>query len=259
LAIEQLTGAATAGQAALSGEANASAASALRTTQEMLNKANEDLEAARQAKTKADDQVKTTEQQITALGDPGADESKKAEKTRLDEQLIRDKEEAGRKAQDVKVAEESKKVIERNRDAAFAQANAAASGKAVITGGHNGGLSGDSTGHVANAVERIVATVMGKNHLVDNCLNFLIRPPQQRSGRDAEASPKEVNVAIAKARNDMAVLCSDVMRADIDMRKRSNTAQALAYENYYKGPLPRPKPDQPPSPDKLTPPPSGVY
>lgn len=266
LAIEQLTGVAMASQAALSGDANASAASALQTTEEMLKKRREQESEARQKKADADKKVDNTKEQMKTHGDnapDGADDDAKAEhakkKNDLEKQLEVDQADAKTKGDALKDAENATKVVERNRDAAYAEANAAASGSAELRTPGKAGveLKEASAANIAGAVERIVSTVIGKNHLVDNCVNFLITDAK---GGDDKRSEAEI-LSDIKAKTAMSTICGKVMDADIEMRKKSNMAQANAYEGYYKGPFPKPKPGDTPKPstDKLTPPPSGVY
>jgi hypothetical protein len=246
-----------ASQAALGGEANASAASALRTTQDMLNKAVEDETAARKAKGEAEQKRDATKEKIKALGQESEDtEEEKAQRKQLATELEEQEKDVKTKSDALARAEQTRKAIETNRDAAFAESRAAARGTASLSSPATAGakLNNDSTAHIANTVERIVSTVIGKNHLVDNCVNFLIKDQGGRGRNEAEI------LADARAKDRMSIICADVMKADVEMRKKSNLAQANAYEVYYKGPLPKPKPDQlAPSPDKLVPPPSGVY
>lgn len=254
LAIEQLTGVAAANQAALGGNANADAASALQTTQEMVDKFKKQEEEAREEKEKADQRVAATKKQISEFPktppEGTTEEEHKKNKDDLDKQLVRDEQDQKAKGEAVAQAQKNRELVERNRDAAFAKAHAAASGAADLSAPTKGGQTVDTTGHIAKAVGQIVDTVVGKNHVIDNCMAFLMNNTSRTKRPDAAVEPSQTL-------ND---ICNKVITADIAIRDRESQAQAEAYKNYFKGPLPRHKPGkgQTSEPPPAPPPPSGA-
>lgn len=245
LAIEQLTGAVAAQQVALGGSANASAASSLQTTQEILNKAKEETAKKLAAKDRAAEATKKTQGEIEAeksrpLPEGLTDEQKADEEAKrknkiaeLEAQLRRDQD--AEKAADSahKDAQEYEKNVERNRDAAYTSASAAASGSGHFTqGGRSVALDEKSTDRIAAAVENIVSNVVNKSHFTDTCINMMSRTKDY-------GDPKYIDQQLKAKVIDW---CDKAIAENVDAHKRFSIAHAEAYRDYYKSPTPMPKP-----------------
>lgn len=265
LAIEQLTGVAMAKQVALGGEANSSASANLQSTQEVLNDAERDEEEKRKAKEAAADKVKATEQELAAA--EAGDEEAKEKVPDLKKQLERDKEDQQKKTVAHAEAVETVEILKRNRASAYTKAHAAAKGSGEFADPVQAGaaLTDASAANITRAVENIVATIVGKSHFLDVCVNYLSKTPPD-TGKEMTKIEIE-RLKGEEARNAFTnKYCGDVITADIEMRKRANQAQSDAYANHFGAPvrnkdgntvIPHPRPK--PSSDKPVPPPSGVY
>jgi hypothetical protein len=179
LAIEQLTGAIAARQAALGGSAGASSSANLLTIQNLLD-------AARQNETQ---KAETLERETAALQEKNTAVAAKetelknaqtagTDTTQLTVELNTLKEE--QKVQNAKVeqakivaddAKKTRELIESNRDAATTSASATAAGSGVFapnTAAVN--LSDQSAQHIASAVAQIVSTIVQESHVEDACV-----------------------------------------------------------------------------------------
>jgi hypothetical protein len=186
LAIEQLTGAIAARQAALGGSAGASSSANLLTIQNLLD-------AARQNETQ---KAEALERETAALQTKDAEVANKAKEltnaqnagtntTQLEEQLATLKEEQrlqNEKVQQTKIvaddAVKTREMIENNRDAATTSASASATGSGVFAANTAAvNLNDQSAQHIASAVAKIVSSIVQESKIEDACLTAISDNP----------------------------------------------------------------------------------
>lgn len=204
LAVEQLTGAVSANQAALTSQTAADASATMLATQDLLTqaisreeRAQRRLEAAehelQDAKTErdaADRKLQEAREDRANLGDDPTDRAldeanaevafRESERDRAQSAV-----EAAQARRDLRqkaldAAQQSRAQIEENQDAATASASTSTgSGARFSTPGAARQLSADATKAVAGAVETMVTAVLDKEYTMDSCMAMLTLVPRR--------------------------------------------------------------------------------
>lgn len=187
LAIEQLTGAVVARQAALTGQGHSAASAGVLATQAQLDKAEkrlaeregdlDDVRNAHIAQASASDQAQQALQDATKA-DPKKTtaEIKTLQEAASSAQLKLAQLDARLAATQVAVdkAEKERDALEKKLDVALADSNASATGTAQSWGGRShSNVSPATARYLARASVEIVKAVLEKGHMTDNCINFM--------------------------------------------------------------------------------------
>jgi hypothetical protein len=186
LAIEQLTGATVAKQAALSGLSKATASSQLAQIDGLLENAKANETAKEQALQEAEaerDALQTSvnekQQELNSALEETPQDTKKVERLRNElsnlQQQLGLAEASFDSAKDlVEQAMKTREAIEKNHGAALTAANAAASGSAEFaTSASLINLNDQSTQAIATAVQSIVKAITEKPRVVEKCIDIL--------------------------------------------------------------------------------------
>lgn len=179
LAVEQLTGAVAAQQAALSGDANSSAAANLGATMDTLNKAlvNESnhkiaAQAAADAASAAHATADKSKATAAASGKP-EDQAKADADAKLaaaaDAQSVQ-------AASDLKDAQDTVDALRKSLGTANLAATAAAKGSATLSPSvtTKGNIDKDTVQAIATATQNIVASLMSRGDIVDSCMAIMM-------------------------------------------------------------------------------------
>jgi len=229
LAIEQLTGAVVARQAALTGQGESAASAGVLATQAQLDKAEErlaeregDLDDVRDARIS---QASASEQAQQALRDAAkadpkktAAESKTLQDAASSAQLKLAQLDARLAAaqQAVDKAESERDALEKKVDAAVADSSASAAGTAQFSGGRgHSNVSPATARHLARASVEIVKAVLEKGHMTDNCINFMSSIREQPAARTD--APFQT----------MTALCEKVFQAAIEANRTGKSQPSL--------------------------------
>ena len=217
LAVEQLTGAVAAQQAALSSDANSSAAANLGATMDTLNKArvNESnrkiaAQAAAEAASAADAASDKSKQAAAAAGATPADQAKAAADAKLataaDAQSVQ-------AASDYKDAQDTVDALRKSLGTANLTATAAAKSSATLSPSvtTKGNIDKDTAQAIATATQNIVDSLLSRGDIVDSCMammmeekaaDFLTKHPDlQKSCQSAV----DISVANAVARGTVGL------------------------------------------------------
>lgn len=229
LAIEQLTGAVVARQAALTGQGESAASAGVLATQAQLDKAEErlaeregDLDDVRDARIA---QASASEQAQQALRDAAKADPKKtaaesktlqdaASSTQLKLAQLDARLAAAQQAVDK--AESERDALEKKIDAAVADSSASAAGTAQFRGGRgHSNVSPATARHLARASVEIVKAVLEKGHMTDNCINFMSSIREQPAARTD--APFQT----------MTTLCEKVFQAAIEANRTGKSQPSL--------------------------------
>ncbi|MGK5036572.1 hypothetical protein [Janthinobacterium sp. LB3P118] len=229
LAIEQLTGAVVARQAALTGQGESAASAGVLATQAQLDKAEErlaeregDLDDVRDARIA---QASASEQAQQALRDAAKADPKKtaaesktlqyaASSTQLKLAQLDARLAAAQQAVDK--AESERDALEKKIAAAVADSSASAAGTAQFRGGRvHSNVSPATARHLARASVEIVKAVLEKGHMTDNCINFMSSIREQPAARTD--APFQT----------MTTLCEKVFQAAIEANRTGKSQPSL--------------------------------
>ncbi|PTR06813.1 hypothetical protein C8R32_10999 [Nitrosospira sp. Nsp5] len=216
LAIEQLTGVVVASQAAISTKSNADASANLAATQASLTAARE-TEQSRQkdlmeANQKQIDQQKVVNDKTTLIGST----TDVAEKERLKKELEEEQRklklaESAVKNAEKNVADAQKvvKTVEENLGKATLMAEAAAEGKAELSGGiYINRIDSTTVEKITVAASEIVGKVINKSHIVDSCISIINKfaELEVEAGKQKErlrAEQEQVDILLTATPDDL--------------------------------------------------------
>lgn len=180
LAVEQLTGAVAAQQAALSSDANSSAAANLGATMDTLNKAlvNESnhkisAQAAADAASAADATAATSKAAAAAAGATPADQSKAAADAKL---AAAADAQSAQEASDYKAAQDTVDALRKSLGTANLTATAAAKGTAALSPSvaSKSNIDKDTVQAIAAATQNIVSSLLNRGDIVDSCMAIMM-------------------------------------------------------------------------------------
>lgn len=180
LAVEQLTGAVAAQQAALSSDANSSAAANLGATMDTLNKAlvNESnrkiaAQAAADAASAANATAASSKKASAAAGATPADTAKAAADAKL---ATAADTQSAQAASDYKDAQDTVDALRKSLGTANLTAAAAAKGTATLSPSvaNKGNIDKDTVQAIATATQNIVSSLLNRGDIVDSCMAMLM-------------------------------------------------------------------------------------
>ena len=229
LAIEQLTGAVVARQAALTGQGQSAGSSGVLATQAQLDRAEErlagreaELDDVRDARVIQASASEQAQQELQAAGkaepQKTAAEIKTLEEAASSARLTLAQLDARLAAAQLAVdkAEKERDALEKKLDAALADSNASATGTAQFSGGRGrSNVSPATARYVAKASVEIVKAVLEKGHMTDNCINFM------SAIRDQQPARNDVPF------QDMTTLCKEVFQAAIEANRHGRQQPPL--------------------------------
>ena len=206
LAVEQLTGAVAANQAALATDANSSAAASLGATQEALNKALDALadrkSAATAASAAASAAEATARQSAAAAGAAGASDDVKNQAKSDQAAAAKADAAAATAAQNQAEAQTTVDTLRGNLGTAQAKADAAAKGSVTLApsvGARN--IDKDTAQAIATATQDIVDKMLQRGDIVDSCMAMMM-------GSDADT--------FFRGRADLLSTCKDAIQTTVD-------------------------------------------
>jgi hypothetical protein len=192
LAIEQLTGAVVARQAAMTADTGAASAASINNTQAQLDFAQKTEEAKKTALAVAKDQETGAKAALDALqaqlqpeqAKPAdqQDAAKIADLTKKipDQNAVLADATAATKTAELnyKQAADATKVIQSMLGVAMSASQASTTGSALFSdGGSTRSVDKETAKEIADATVDIVKSILNKGHLTDTCMNFLISHP----------------------------------------------------------------------------------
>jgi hypothetical protein len=242
LAVEQLTGAVTANQIALTGTAGAASSANLISNQEQLDafrKSEEekktDLDAAIKARDELQNSVTAKETEVKnaqAAFDQANQPNPKGDKTELEKDLnikktalneLKSNLDLANKQVDAKqkvydLAKKDRETVEKIKDSAMtsASANAAGAGHFSNTAQRNQ-LSEQSTVEVAKAVEKMIIEVLNKDYTIDSCMSFVTLTSRFETA--SETDPRRSEKLTTQAQ-DLKKVCFELITASMVEKTR---------------------------------------
>jgi hypothetical protein len=223
LAIEQISGAVVARQAALDSSANAKASANLADTEALLDRATkkerskkEDWDKAVEKRKNQEKVQKKSEEVSNASPDDEAlltDKNTQTTQLEEDKQKEKDAEEAYQRAQEVR------KDIESNFDTATTSAKAMARGKGEFSNevAVGGKIDKETVQEVSKAAHDIVFDIINKGHLTDSCISVMNRFAMLEKTEEDDKQKKAEKDLKKKALEPLHNSCVQVFEANVQL------------------------------------------